>query len=223
MSKHAVIILFLEIGLFLLSSDGRKIPKITRKNLFHKENFVEGGSGDDDSSAAFSDWSEWTRCNRNCKQVRTRSCKKPEVCQNKVEKMQKVCPSVICKVRITVPLPKYENSSYRPSKGEVLQHMEPFLYTEWSKWSPCSESCITKRTRKCRYKLICGGVQEQSEKCYSEEGDCEEIEHPREPVDLEEKDESHPLDNIVCGVTKVAPDSRIMGGKRAKKGSWPWQ
>ncbi|XP_035219350.1 chymotrypsinogen 2-like [Stegodyphus dumicola] len=120
-----------------------------------------------------------------------------------------------------------------------MPHLDSYLYTQWSGWTSCSQSCLTKRIKRCHFPEICGEkpILEEYKLCYKEGDDCErkylerlqklqkKEQHPvtvADTFDLEEEDD-HPLSNMTCGLSAVSPGTRIIGGRTAIKGSWPWQ
>ncbi|CAG7732598.1 unnamed protein product [Allacma fusca] len=60
---------------------------------------------------------------------------------------------------------------------EFLLDMDSFLYTGWSRWSPCSRKCATHRYRACRFPSICGDRMTIHEEafCFRRGTHCEYI------------------------------------------------
>ncbi|GBM85185.1 Coagulation factor X [Araneus ventricosus] len=125
------------------------------------------------------------------------------------------------------------NLNKRRTKDKPWKEEEHKIYSKWSNWSPCDSSCYTKRIKKCVVPGKCNGrppIKEYRE-CYVGGDECEKryLERNLRNSTSQEffkqilKDDEHPLDNITCGVSKVPGDSRIRGGRRVVKGSWPWQ
>ncbi|RNA22036.1 Poly-cysteine and histidine-tailed, partial [Brachionus plicatilis] len=82
----------------------------------------------------FGDWSEWSRCSSRCgkgSQVRTRSCSYSDGSEN-----FEVCSKV--------------NSETRDCEGQDCLKDKSY-FSSWSKWSPCTDGCISfkKRYRTC--------------------------------------------------------------------------
>ncbi|GBM85192.1 hypothetical protein AVEN_21312-1 [Araneus ventricosus] len=185
----------------------------------------------DDSS--FTEWSEWSKCNFKCKQSRKRECVRPEICEENVQRNVRNCKRSQCRQRMQIIVHRPEFQNERRSKEKLLKAVEPIIYGQWSNWSPCDSSCYTKRTKRCTMPGICNGMppKEQYKECYVGGDECEkrylerkirnstDEEHRRQILE----DSEHPLDHVSCGIAKVPGQSRITGGRRVMKGSWPWQ
>ncbi|KAG8193591.1 hypothetical protein JTE90_000226 [Oedothorax gibbosus] len=192
---------------------------------------------DDLNNPAYGEWGPWSKCNRQCRQFKNRRCIDFEVCENKTQRIYRACQSATCKHKMLVVVHNSNNPNRRPSKFKVLNHLTPYIYTDWSSWSPCLSTCYTRRTRTCRFPEICGAnsVKEDYKACYREGDECERkylerfqhLSKPEKngtnPDSFKVQNVKHPLDNMTCGVSDVAPELRITGGRQAIKGSWPWQ
>ncbi|XP_046979680.1 coagulation factor X [Schistocerca americana] len=120
------------------------------------------------------------------------------------------------------------------------------LFGRWSRWSDCSDSCTTHRTRWCKRPPMCGAdIVREEAYCYMENSSCQRwIQRHiwRQVPDAESSQESEEnalddgnsleaeSDDIwQCGVpagNKGSPAwslTRIVGGRPASKGRWPWQ
>ena len=45
----------------------------------------------------------------------------------------------------------------RKTKAQMKRNRA--FYSKWSRWRPCSQLCLTTRTKTCRYPAVCGAVQ----------------------------------------------------------------
>ena len=48
----------------------------------------------------------------------------------------------------------------RKTKAQMKRNRA--FYSKWSRWRPCSQLCLTTRTKTCRYPAVCGAVQVSS-------------------------------------------------------------
>ncbi|XP_050738022.1 vitamin K-dependent protein C-like [Eriocheir sinensis] len=193
----------------------------------------------------YSEWTNWSRCSRRCRQRRRRSCRVPIVCGSAVQKEERTCSGGRCGRR-PFHIIRPEEFSRQPPRNDmrVLLNFNAMFYTRWSRWSSCSRSCLTRRYRSCKYPLFCGGsVVHEEAYCYVEGSLCEKwyrrsrhpsssrrrkvadvnttpspASPPRRPVEA-----SLPQKCGVSNVTSSALDLRIIGGRMAQPGEWPWQ
>ena len=69
----------------------------------------------------------------------------------------------------------------------MLRYKREF-YRKWSKWLPCSKTCKTLRTRKCKYRDVCGSSSVHEEAyCYTDGSLCEDWFMAGKPLSLVEK------------------------------------
>ncbi|CAL1267216.1 unnamed protein product [Larinioides sclopetarius] len=215
-------------------SNGRFLPlsqnRLLNFGTSRAQPRIRNELGDDSS---FTEWSEWSKCNSRCKQSRERECIRPEICEENIQKNVRNCKRSLCRDRMKIVVHRPGRQNERRSKDKLMKAVEPIIYGQWSDWSPCDSSCYTKRTKRCTMPGICNGMppKEQYKECYVGGDECEKRhmerklrnttneEHPRQIL----KDNEHPLNNVTCGIAKVAGQSRITGGRRVMKGSWPWQ
>ncbi|KAK8402636.1 hypothetical protein O3P69_000766 [Scylla paramamosain] len=194
----------------------------------------------------YSEWSNWSRCSRRCRQRRRRSCRVPVVCGAAVQKEERNCSGERCSGRRPFHIIRPEEFSMQSPRNDmrVLLNFNSMFYTRWSRWSPCSRSCLTRRHRSCKYPLFCGGnVVHEEAYCYVEGSLCEKwyrrSRHPhsrrRKIADvstspspstapsLPSSDRSLPRECGISNVTSPAWSLRIIGGRMAQPGEWPWQ
>lgn len=107
----------------------------------------------------YSEWSQWKRCNRRCKQVRTRTCKSNQICGTTVLKEERGCTGGRCMLTTNLPTTDQQEPSRgrgRTNEFRVLYHLQSMIYSKWSEWSPCTRTCRTRRYRACEISEICG-------------------------------------------------------------------
>ncbi|KAI1292237.1 Coagulation factor X [Halotydeus destructor] len=215
-----------------------------------------GGSGQAAPGLTFNDvyseWSAWKRCNRRCKQVRTRVCKVNEVCGTTILKEERGCTGDKCPLSTPSDLDQQVDQQQQQVQGNgnkggrkrqrnfrVLYHLQNMIYSEWSEWSPCTSHCRTRRYRVCELHQVCGNsMMKEDALCYNEGSTCEQRYKKKRrrteggngvDVDAEAADwqnRTHLIDDANCGkpqVTNMAAQLRIIGGREATKGAWPWQ
>lgn len=132
-------------------------------------------------------------------------------------------------------------------------HSPASNYTKWSRWSKCSSKCTTRRTKRCRAKQFCGNdVVREVAYCYTEGSFCHEwignqlqsanaleagrgLTAPTKPQSSRRSGQMARRrsfnDVNECGIPLVRDKKKnnlwkmlkIIGGKSARKGQWPWQ
>ena len=123
-----------------------------------------------DISEIYTSWSRWTRCSRRCKQKRERQCAVPSICGSAVVKMERGCHSDRCRGRDFHIVRKKKLGK----KTKTQMKKNRAFYTKWSRWSQCSDYCLTTRVKSCRFPLVCGSVKVTEEAyCYREGSQCE--------------------------------------------------
>lgn len=131
--------------------------------------------------AVYSRWSKWSRCRRRCRQVRRRRCINPDRCGKTILKETRPCNRRrSCKNKSRNNPGNYKpkgkkskrkGTRVRSQTGE-LQHIvrkkklskkskgklrkNSAFYSKWSKWTRCSDSCTTARTKVCNFETLCG-------------------------------------------------------------------
>ena len=111
-----------------------------------------------DISEIYTDWSRWSRCSRRCKQRRERQCAVPEICGSAVVKMERGCHSERCRGRDFHIVRKKKLG--RKTKNQIKRKRA--FYSKWTRWSQCSDLCLTTRVKSCRFPVVCGSVQVRS-------------------------------------------------------------
>ncbi|XP_076636759.1 uncharacterized protein LOC143349409 [Colletes latitarsis] len=215
----------------------------------------------------FTNWSEWSVCDRHCTQNRVRRCRAKNKCGSTIHKEERTCRHNRkgrwrrCKQRQrrghrrkdkfhVVQLPKKEAEPRQGERrGKDVKDKSVGHYGKWSKWSPCTRLCTTQRHRWCKKPGICGrDVIRETAYCYVEGSFCQRWIHRKIRGSQEEDSDDIVLDefelnpNTVdsflpeksahswkCGLPSTQKNSRlsyfmrIIGGRPAIRGSWPWQ
>ncbi|XP_011308006.1 chymotrypsinogen B isoform X2 [Fopius arisanus] len=149
-------------------------------------------------SSYFTQWSEWSVCDRHCSQNRVKICKIKKKCGTTIIREEKRCyykrknRRGCCKQRKyrgshltelfhVVQVPNEAEPRQGARRGEKeSKNRPPSHYGKWSKWSPCTRSCTTQRHRWCRKPGICGrDVIRESAYCYVEGSFCQKWIHRR--------------------------------------------
>ena len=211
-----------------------------------------------DIDELYSDWGRWSKCSRRCKQKRQRHCAVPSICGTAVVKMERGCHSDRCRGQDFHIVRK--KKMRRKTKNQLKRNRA--FYTKWSRWTACSDFCLTTRLKSCRYPKVCGTVQVTEEAyCYTTGSQCEtwykagksldisdEVgftlnndatadntlkEPPKPKPSLNLKDYAsqcgkrhqvhHPTNQAGPQAKDIAWALRIIGGREAKPGRWPWQ
>lgn len=197
----------------------------------------------------YSEWSKWSKCRKRCKQVRTRVCKSPAFCQSTILKEERNCTGDRCQARTNSDRQdtSHSHSQFvdnhrgrgRSSQFRVLYHLQSYVYSQWSEWSSCTKTCHTRRYRACEMKQICGNsIIQEDALCYTQGSSCEKLyksktresneEENREEMELNMKqiNNTSQIDDQNCGFSSFPNDVsrllRIIGGREANKGRWPW-
>ncbi|CAK9816871.1 Serine protease 1 [Anthophora plagiata] len=140
----------------------------------------------------FTNWSEWSVCDRHCTQNRVRRCRVKKRCGNTILREERTCQHNRkgrwrrCKQRQrrghrrkenfhVVQMPKKEaEPRYGKRRGKDIKDQAVGYYGKWSKWSPCTRLCTTQRHRWCKKPGICGrDVIRESAYCYVEGSFCQ--------------------------------------------------
>ncbi|XP_076281626.1 uncharacterized protein LOC143209612 isoform X2 [Lasioglossum baleicum] len=180
----------------------------------------------------FTNWSEWSVCDRHCTQNRVRRCRLKKKCGTTIHREERTCHHSRkarwrrCKQRQrrghrqkekfrVVQLPRKEAE---PRQGERRgKHAKSVgHYGKWSKWSPCTRLCTTQRHRWCKRPGICGrDVIRQSAYCYVEGSYCQRWIHKE--IHHRQVDDSDELD-----VFQLSPNT-IIPEKNAEKNPNIWK
>nr|XP_012148872.1 PREDICTED: vitamin K-dependent protein C isoform X1 [Megachile rotundata]XP_012148873.1 PREDICTED: vitamin K-dependent protein C isoform X1 [Megachile rotundata] len=140
----------------------------------------------------YTNWSEWSVCDRHCTQNRVRRCRLKKKCGTTILREERSCQHNRkgrwrrCKQRQrrghrrkdrfhVVQLPKKEAEPRQGRRrGKDIKDQSIGYYGKWSKWSPCTRLCTTQRHRWCKKPGICvRDVIRESAYCYVEGSYCQ--------------------------------------------------
>ncbi|KAM0728427.1 Serine protease 1 [Formica fusca] len=163
----------------------------------------------------FTNWSEWSVCDRHCTQNRVRRCRTKKDCGSTVLREERGCQHKRegrrrrCKQRQrrrhrrrderfhVVQVPKEAEPRHGNRRGKDIKEHSGGHYGKWSKWSPCTRLCTTQRHRWCRKPGICGrDVIRESAYCYVEGSFCQRWIHRKIRGSHEEDGENLVLDEF---------------------------
>ena len=200
-------------------------------------------------NAIYTSWSRWSRCSRKCKQRRQRNCAVPAICGSAVIKMERGCHSDRCRGRDFHIVRK--KKLRRKTKNQLKRNRA--FYTKWSRWTPCTNFCKTTRLKACRFPMVCGNNEVTEEAyCYKEKSQCESWYKSGKSLDITDEEgfslvnEQNKFNSVLnkfeninikdysgqCGVRNptnapktgdIAWALKIIGGREADRGRWPWQ
>ncbi|XP_076246579.1 vitamin K-dependent protein C [Calliopsis andreniformis] len=270
----AILVLLLAIGTALCddtSSANRTLVDDGIGNASWVPAFVRGSPVEQlpknraTKSSYFTNWSEWSVCDRHCTQNRVRRCRVKKKCGTTILREERTCKHNRktrwrrCKQRQRrghrrkdkfhiVQLPKEAEPRQGERRSKDIISAAVGYYGKWSKWSPCTRLCTTQRHRWCKKPGICGrDVIRESAYCYVEGSFCQRWIRKKISGTREEDIENFVLDHIElspnvvdsmiseklsppwkCGVattkdSRLSYFTRIIGGRPANRGSWPWQ
>ncbi|CAN8020397.1 unnamed protein product [Ixodes persulcatus] len=169
-------------------------------------------------------WSPWSAC-RRCVQTRERPCLEASRCGSLVRETR-TCPYRHCGPVRLRPARKATSRKQKQPGFKVLHHLQSLVYSDWSRWSPCTSECRTRRQRVCKMPMVCGKASLQEDAlCYVRGSPCE-VRYAADPAGSEEPPETVSGDSpLSCGVPRSStrPALRIIGGRPAARGRWPWQ
>ncbi|XP_015605863.1 plasminogen isoform X2 [Cephus cinctus] len=162
----------------------------------------------------WTDWSEWSVCDRRCTQNRVRRCRS-EKCSTAVLREERACPQDRMGRRRrceqqqrrrerrkdkqfhVVQIPKEAAPKHGRQRGKGSRRQSARLYGKWSKWSPCTRSCTTQRHRLCRKPGVCRlGIIRESAYCYVEGSFCQRWIHRRIRGSQEDDTDDSDLDKF---------------------------
>ena len=140
-------------------------------------NLNYGNAPSDD--VIYSKWSKWSRCRRKCRQVRRRRCIDSTICGRTILKETRPCNRRrSCKSQQRGGNRKNKGNKRKgngikvrsqtgdiqhivrkkklskKSKGQLRKNKA--FYSNWSKWTKCSDQCTTARSKKCDFETLCG-------------------------------------------------------------------
>lgn len=163
-------------------------------------------------------WTPWSRC-RRCVQSRERACDEPSRCGAVIRELRP-CPGRRCGLKMRPSKPK--TPGFR-----VLHHLQSLVYSDWSRWSPCTSECRTRRQRVCKMPMICGKtLVHEDALCYVRGTACEtRYADTADPTETNLSQDKTQDKELSCGVPRSPnrPALRIIGGRPAARGRWPWQ
>ncbi|XP_014609946.1 PREDICTED: coagulation factor VII isoform X1 [Polistes canadensis] len=190
---------------------------------FTQETVTEQSSPKSESSklSYFTNWSEWSVCDRHCSQNRVRRCMTKSQCGTTVLREERTCEHKRkgrrkrCKQRQrrgrwksdkfhVVQLPKEAAPRHGRRRGTDVQDQSNNHYGKWSRWSPCTRLCTTQRHRWCRKPGICGrDVIRESAYCYVEGSFCQRWIHRKIRGSREEDNDDVILDEFELNPNSV--------------------
>ncbi|XP_062612088.1 serine protease 33-like [Saccostrea cucullata] len=169
----------------------------------------------------YTEWTNWSKCNRNCMQTRMRKCRKKDVCGKSRFKEKQSCK------HHTRQCPDHSfkiiGSSLRNRRIE--DRLYDIFYHSWTAWTACSGDCKTRRRRKCKTDICTGGFLEEEKSCKST-SKCNKIMSfhvKNRPKNRKDKLKTLKGLQSVCGIRPNTRTPRIVGGHESIPHSWPWQ
>ncbi|CAB0034188.1 unnamed protein product [Trichogramma brassicae] len=159
------------------------LPKLTFRSRDSSSNnetttTTTTSSSNVDSRSEFTDWSDWSVCDRNCMQNRIKKCRAPSQCANSLLRVN----DEVRAARKGSRRKHHHQQQYhrRKGKNELLQDDDgggrtpQDEYGKWSKWSSCTRSCTTQRLKWCKIPGLCAkDVVRQTAYCYIEGSYCQ--------------------------------------------------
>lgn len=209
----------------------------TLENMFSLQRNID--STYKNISGEYSDWTFWSRCTK-CLQRRMKECLR-EGCEGHRIYEERPCDKKRCKRKFRqrddfkiVHLNK--NSNYLMKQGPSD------IWSRWSEWSTCNQSCRTSRNRKCKKPSRCGKkIQKENAYCYHNKTKCEiyvlnliDRNKSRDPRKYHYDSSTINKNDTVsqsrkkrrikkCGVpNRKSAMLRIIGGIEARRYKWPW-
>lgn len=180
-----------------------------------EDSVLERSNNRSTRSSFFTNWSEWSVCDRHCTQNRVRRCRLKKKCGTTIHREERTCHHDRkarwrrCKQRQrrghrqkekfhVVQLPKKEAEPRQGERrGKDSKDKSVGHYGKWSKWSPCTRLCTTQRHRWCKKPGICGrDVIRQSAYCYVDGSFCQRWIHRKIRGRQEEDSDDIVLDEI---------------------------
>ena len=201
-------------------------------------------------NAIYTNWSRWSRCSRKCKQRRQRSCAVPAICGNAVIKMSRGCHSDRCRGRDFHIVRK--KKLRRKTKNQLKRNRAFYTkWSRWTPCTNFCKTTRLKACRFPM--VCGNNEVTEEAYCYKEKSQCESWYKAGKSLDITDEEGfplvneqskfnslGNKFENInikdysgQCGVrnpTNIPPKSgdiawalKIIGGREADRGRWPWQ
>ncbi|XP_047020521.1 transmembrane protease serine 12 [Helicoverpa zea] len=213
--------------------------------------FVEDEKGIRLKQSAYSFWGRWSAC-QGGHRTRRRHCLLSQICGDSLRIEIASCDEESHPLHRLEEQKVLKHVQRRQMRAEDVQKRFRG-FSQWSSWSACSRRCTTMRRRQCLKPSLCGRqIVRQSAYCYMEGSYChlwirarlqrrkdpgqviESLSTPAPAIHPEDSRASPPLPPCgKLGRYRGSPSARlrqrmrdmvrIIGGRPAPPGKWPWQ